>query len=229
MATKCMVNSVGIQIGECQQGEMGRVEQLVQRWALPVAIVMVTALLAVLVLTSLPSAGTVPEVRRSVIGAAAARDASFAFMDHELAYAGSYTVLPYVLLPRDARFHALDHELARAGGYRVRPNVLLPRGESFLFLDHELEHAGGYVLRGQTGIGIGEASDPVQARFLIIASACAERAEILARFHAAKPVEDPANGALSAGAAAFYVAHYGAGDAAIALSADGLGQAVCEA
>lgn len=228
MATECIVNSVGIEVGECRREEIGRVEQFVQRWALPVAIVMVTALLAVLVLTSLPSAGTVPEVRQSVIGAAAARDPSFAFMDHELAYAGSYTVVPYVLLPRDARFDALDHELARAGGYRVRPNVLLPRGESFLFLDHELEHAGGYVLRGPTGMGIGEASDPVQARFLI-ASACAERAEILVRFHAAKPVEDPANGALSAGAAAFYVAQYGAGDPAIALSADGLGGAVCKA
>jgi hypothetical protein len=60
-------------------------------------------------------------------------------------------------------------------------------------------------------------------------STCTAWAQALTGFHEAKPVEDPVNGASSAGEEEFYVAKYDAGDGAIVTLEDGVRQVVCEA
>jgi len=58
-------------------------------------------------------------------------------------------------------------------------------------------------------------------------AACTAWSDTLARFHAAKRVEDPVNGASSVGEAAFYVAQYGAGDVSLVTRAGNLEESVC--
>ena len=147
MASECRVNSLGLEIGDCEVGQTGRVEQFIGRYALPISI-LVGLLIAAIVYVSLPSPAAMPDadVGADVRVITVAADPSFYFVDHELAY---------------------------AGGYRLRPNVLLPRDASFHFLDHELEHAGGYGLvpSMSSSLNVGDASDPVQYRLL----SCAQR------------------------------------------------------
>jgi hypothetical protein len=59
-------------------------------------------------------------------------------------------------------------------------------------------------------------------------SKCLVWSEALDRFHLAKRVEDPANGALSLAQAAFYVAEYGADGAAIVSLDNGGDKVLCE-
>lgn len=110
-----------------------------------------------------------------------------------------------------------------------------------------------YVSRSRSESALNDASDPVQATSLGARAVAAEAVEsdspsagpaywvgrsredttctawsdALSRFHAAKRVEDPVNGASSAGEAAFYVAQYGTGDGSMVTSADGLEESVC--
>lgn len=130
MASKCKVNTLGIEIGDCETGELGRVEQFVGRHGLSISILAGLAI-AIIVLISLSSVETMPdpEVGVGVRGITVAGDPGFDFVDHELAYAGGYRLRSNDLLPRDASFHFLDRELERAGGYGLvlstpsRPDV----------------------------------------------------------------------------------------------------------
>ena len=56
---------------------------------------------------------------------------------------------------------------------------------------------------------------------------CSAWSETMARFHAAKRVDDPANGASSNGEAAFYVARFGSGDVGLLARAGSLRESVC--
>lgn len=60
-------------------------------------------------------------------------------------------------------------------------------------------------------------------------SKCLAWSEALDRFHLAKRIEDPANGALSLAQAEFYVAEYGADGAAIVALDNGRDKVLCEA
>lgn len=87
------------------------------------------------------------------------RDASFDFLDHELAHAGGYAVRPLPGIPNEAAIDFLDHELAYAGGYGLSPIPGVVSGAEFDFVDHELAHAGGYGLIEIAGIEPGPVFD----------------------------------------------------------------------
>jgi hypothetical protein len=74
------------------------------------------------------------------------READFAFLDHELRYAGGYGLRPAAAVEKGAEFSFVDHELAYAGGYGLRPAAAVEKGADFDFLDHELRYAGGHAV-----------------------------------------------------------------------------------
>ena len=82
---------------------------------------------------------------------AALKGARFDFFDHELAYAGGYSLRPLSAVVRGLDFDVIDHELARAGNYGLQAAAPVARGADFGFIDHELAHAGGYTLRPFSG------------------------------------------------------------------------------
>jgi hypothetical protein len=91
-----------------------------------------------------------------------------------------------------------------------------------------------YVARSRMGTselveGVGSDSPIAGPAFLVEDSTCAAWERALSRFHAAKRVADPANGASSASEAAFYVAQFGAGDAALLAAEGSVRDLVCEA
>jgi hypothetical protein len=65
--------------------------------------------------------------------------------------------------------------------------------------------------------------------FLVENSTCDALERALSRFHAAKRVVDPANGASSAGEAEFYVARFGADDVALVAAESSVRDVVCGA
>jgi hypothetical protein len=80
------------------------------------------------------------------LASAVKRGAGFDFVDHEMMYAGGYGLRPAAVVERGTAFDFVDHELRYAGGYGLSPAAEAERAADFDFVDHELRYAGGYSL-----------------------------------------------------------------------------------
>jgi hypothetical protein len=74
------------------------------------------------------------------------REVGLDFADHELRYAGGYSLSLASAVKRGTAFDFVDHELRYAGGYGLSPAAEAERAADFDFVDHELRYAGGYSL-----------------------------------------------------------------------------------
>ena len=233
MTADCRVGSIGIEQRNCERPSLGRWERL----TLPTAVLLALVLMGGLVIINAPLMRTPPEadlpgnVAGDDGGVAVERGATFDFLDHELEHAGGYTLRPALgpgLTIGDAsdpvQVSSLDARKV-VGTRRIDasplagPEYWVGRSRSGTAgVAEEAVRSGTSFVGPEYWVGLSQSG-----------SRCKAWSEALARYHQAKPVQDPANGASSAAEAEFYVAQYGAGDASIAALEEDLRESVCEA
>jgi len=229
MRTECTVSAIGIERADCRRQDAERLKDFARRLGVPIA-ALTLVLIAAVVATGLSSEAPVPDAQASAaLGGtpgSAARGERFAFLDRELAYGGGYGLS----LVGASRFSAGDASDPVQYTSLTQDGLVGAQGLS----GSPLAGPEYWVAKARYGTAgalaeVRTDSPLAGPAFLVQDSTCAAWERALSRFHAAKRVADPANGASSASEAAFYVAQFGAGDAALLAAEGSVRDLVCEA